>query len=119
MQKPKRSKYNARKTVVDGIRFDSKAEAKRYQELKMLERAGEVKELQLQYIYPLMVPGVGNGGAYERVCVGKYIADFRYRKGPRGLLMVEDVKGVKTAIYRLKKKMVEAQYNITITEVAR
>jgi hypothetical protein len=49
--------------------------------------------------------------------VGHYVADFRYRSGPQGLLVVEDVKGVRTALYRWKKKHVEAQYGIQITEI--
>ena len=65
-----------------------------------------------------MVTGRGHSGLDRGVCVGHYIADFRYREGPRGILRIEDVKGVKTAVYKLKKRMVEAQYGIQITEVA-
>ena len=71
----------------------------------------------MQPEFPLLVPGRGNGGAYERVCLGKYIADFRYRAGRQGLLVVEDVKGFKTPLYRWKKKHVEAQYGITVVEI--
>lgn len=110
-----RAKYGAVPTVIDGIRFASKAEARRYQELKMLEKAGEIKGLELQPKFPLMVPECGSG---FDVRIGHYIADFRYRKGPKGVLVIEDVKGMKTPVYRLKKKMVEAQYGISITEVA-
>ncbi len=111
------SKYKAVETTVDGVTFHSKKEAKRYGELKLLEKAGEVRELQLQPVFPLMVPGRGHGGPYERVYLGNYIADFRYRLGPKGLLVVEDVKGFKTPLYRWKKKHVEAQYGISITEI--
>ena len=114
---PRRSKYGAVPKVVDGIRFHSKREATRYQELRLLEKAGEVKDLELQPEFPLFVPGRGNGGPYERVCLGKYVADFRYRAGRIGLLVIEDVKGVKTPLYRWKKKHVEAQYGIQIREV--
>ena len=110
----KRHKYGAIPTTVDGIRFDSKAEAKRYGELKLLEKAGEIKELQLQPRFELMAPERGSG---FDVRIGDYVADFRYREGPKGLLKIEDVKGVKTALYRWKKKHVEAQYGITITEI--
>lgn len=113
----KRHKYGAVRTEVDGLKFHSKREAKRYQELRLLEKAGEVKELILQPRFPLLVPGRGNGGAYERVHLGDYVADFRYRLGPRGLLMIEDVKGFKTPLYKWKKRHVEAQYGITVTEV--
>jgi hypothetical protein len=110
-------KYKAVPTVVDGIRFASKKEARRYAELKMLEKAGEVKELQLQPRFPLFSPGRGTGGPYAREHICDYVADFRYREGSRGLLVIEDVKGVKTAVYRLKKKWFEAQYGIEIREV--
>src|SRR5262245_222629 len=103
------SKYRAQPTLVDGIRFASKKEAHRYGELKLLEKAVEIRELQLQPRFPLMAPGRGNGGPYERVHIGDYVADFRYREGPRGILRIEDVKGFKTALYRWKKKHAEAQ----------
>lgn len=108
-----RSKYGAKPTTVDGIRFASKAEARRYSELRMLERAGEIVKLELQPKFPLMHAGKK---------LATYIADFRYVvPGYRPLTdreVVEDVKGMKTPVYRLKKKMVEAQYGIEITEVA-
>jgi hypothetical protein len=107
------SKYRAQPTEVDGIRFHSKAEARRYSELKMLEKAGEIKELELQPKFPLCAHPRMNG-AGVKVC--DYVADFRYRKGPRGLLVIEDVKGMKTPVYRLKKKWFQAQYGIEITE---
>ncbi len=111
------SKYGAIKTTIDGIVFASKAEARRYAELRLLEKAGEIKGLELQPKFPIYVARPGSLSRTEKpVCT--YIADFRYRQGPTGILTVEDVKGVKTAIYRLKKKLVEAQYpNVTITEI--
>lgn len=109
-------KYRAVPTVVDGVRFASKAEAARYAELKLLEKAGEVKELELQPKFPLCAhPRIHGAGV--KVC--DYVADFRYRHGPRGVLVIEDVKGMKTPVYRLKKKWFEAQYGIEITEVRR
>ena len=108
----KRHKYGAVRTTVDGIQFASKAEAKRYGELKLLEKAGEIHDLRLQPRFPLHA--ITHSGS-ERV--GDYVADFRYREGPRGILRIEDVKGMKTALYRWKKKHAEAQYNITITEI--
>lgn len=114
-----RHKYGAQPTTVDNIRFASKAEARRYSELKLLEKAGEIRELELQPRFPLLVPARGNGGAYERAHVGDYVADFRYREGPKGLLKIEDVKGFRTELYRWKKKHVEAQYGVTITEIGR
>lgn len=104
------SKYHAQPQMVDGVRFASKKEARRYGELRLLEKAGEVTELQLQPKFPITMNG-------EVVCI--YIADFRYRLGPTGVLMIEDVKSnpTKTPVYRLKKKLVELLYNIRITEV--
>lgn len=110
-----RSKYHAVPTVIDNIRFASKAEARRYQELLLLAKAGEIEHLELQPKFTLTVAGV---------VVGHYIADFRYhlvlvKSGQRiTTQVVEDVKGIKTPLYRLKKKIVEALYPVTITEVA-
>lgn len=112
-----RSKYGAIPTEVDGVRFASKKEARRYGELKLLERAGEIHSLELQPRFPLLVPSRGHGGPWDRAHIGDYVADFRYREGPRGLLRIEDVKGMKTALYRWKKKHVEAQYGIEIREI--
>lgn len=114
------SKYGAEPTVVDGIRFDSKKEAARYAELKLLEKAGEIFGLRLQPEFPLHAHAPG---AARRI--GVYVADFEYvteheTGGPAGTetrLVVEDVKGFKTPLYRWKKKHVEAQYGIEIREV--
>ena len=103
-----RSKYRAQPTVVDGIRFASQAEARRYGHLKMLERAGRIYDLELQPRFPLLV---------NAIKVATYVADFRYRFPGVSVPVVEDVKGVQTPIYRLKKKMLLAQDNIIITEV--
>ena len=106
------TKYRAIKTVVDGITFDSKKEAKRYSELKMMEKAGIIATLRLQPEFKCMVKG-------KKVCT--YKADFEYlmvdEEGPDvqiGYYMVEDVKGFKTPVYRLKKKLVEACYPGTV-----
>ncbi len=103
---PKRHKYNAKKTVVDGITFDSAAEAKRYGELKLLERMGQITFLELQPKYPCIVDG-------KTVCTWR--GDFRYWQNQR--MVVEDVKGVRTPLYKLKKKLVEALYGFEIQEV--
>ena len=116
-ERPKRSKYGAQPTVVDGVRFHSKKEADRYVELKRLEGIGAVSGVELQPAFPLYVWDTVNKTATH---IGKYVADFRYvLHGPSGLLVdvVEDVKGFKTPVYRLKKKMVEAQYGVTIREI--
>ena len=110
-------KYGAKATVVDGIRFASKAEAKRYGELKLLKKAGKVSDLTLQPRFRLSVIGLW-GQAVE---IGAYVADFRYfhygEPDAPGVLVIEDVKGMKTDMYRWKKKHFEAQYGIRITEI--
>lgn len=111
-----RHKYGASPTVVEGVRFASKAEARRYEQLRLLEKVGEIRELELQPKFPLYAPVHGRTNATARV--GEYRADFRYRMGPTGVLVVEDVKGVRTEAYRWKKKHTEIQYGITVTEIS-
>jgi hypothetical protein len=101
-------KYKAVKTEVNGIIFPSKSEAKKYTDLLLEERAGEIAELELQPEFPIEVAGV-------KICV--YKADFRYLVTKTNERVVMDVKGMKTPVYRLKKKLVEAIYGIKITEV--
>ncbi len=103
------SKYRNVKTVVDGITFDSKLEAKRYGELNLLERAGEIKELQLQQKFPLMSVTRQKTVAL----IGHYIADFTYQEN--GDFIVEDTKGLPTPLYKWKKKHFEAGYQLLQT----
>jgi len=103
----KRHKYRAVPTTVDGIRFPSKAEARRYGELKILESAGKITNFQLQPEFPIKING-------KLVCT--YRADFIYFTPQQRV--IEDVKGVRTAVYKLKKKMVEAYYpGVKIVEI--
>ena len=109
------SKYNSRKTVIDGITFDSKKEAKRYIELKNKQEEGEISDLRLQVPFEL-VPSFTieiDGKKRKRRNI-RYIADFVYYED--GQKVVEDVKGRKTDIYKLKKKLFEYKYNVTIKE---
>ena len=99
------SKYNAVKSVVDGIKFDSKKEARRYSQLKLMEKSGAISNLSMQPRFDLIVNG--------EKC-GFYKADFKYIEN--GKEVIEDVKGVLTPVYRLKKKLVKAIYNIDIFE---
>lgn len=111
LSKPKANKYRAKATKVDGIRFASQAEAKRYGELKALEKAKEITGLVLQPKFPLYdVTGF---------CVGHWVGDFSYRCHRRGCEVVEDVKSkaTRTALYRWKKRHFESQYRMQITEV--
>lgn len=104
----KRSKYGSVKTEIDGFVFDSKREAARYSELKLLQAAGEIADLSMQVKYHCSVNG-------KPICT--YIADFEYFTTADLKRHTEDVKGYKTDVYRLKKKLVEAIYNIEIEEV--
>lgn len=109
---PKKQKYGAVKTVVDGITFDSKKEATRYSELKTLEAAGKIQNLELQ---PRFVLRVLVADAPVTMIIGEYRGDFRYTTSG-GAVIVEDVKGFKTPLYRWKKKHVQIQYGIEIKE---
>ena len=103
------SKYNNTKIRVDGRLFDSKAEAARWQELQMLERAGEITELERQVEYELVPKQKG-----ERAV--KYIADFRY-VDHEGKTVVEDTKGVKTPVWIIKRKLMLRVHGIRVREV--
>ena len=98
-------KFNARRTEVDGIVFDSAKEARRYRDLKLLAKAGQIAKLELQPEYPMIVNG-------HKVCA--YRADFRYLEN--GKTVVEDCKGMRTPIYQLKKKLLFACYGIKVCE---
>lgn len=93
------TKYSAQKTTIDGITFDSKAEAARYSQLKLLERAKVIKGLACQPAYRLVVSG-------HEVC--EYRGDFTYYEA--GRLICEDVKGFATPMFRLKRKLFLALY---------
>ena len=103
------TKYNNTKIRVDGRLFDSKAEAARWQELQLLERAGEIAELERQVEYELIPKQKGERSV-------KYIADFRY-KDHEGKTVVEDTKGVKTPVWIIKRKLMLRVHGIRVREV--
>lgn len=103
----KRNKYGAIRTTVDGHNFHSKREAMRYGELKLLERAGRIRTLKLQPRFSLIVEGV-------LICT--YVADFQYDEAPLWDLVVEDVKGVRTSTYKIKRALLLATQGIKILE---
>lgn len=107
------SKYHAKKTVVDGITFDSKREANRYGELKLLERAGAIKGLHRQVRYEL-IPAFDAGGKHYRPT--SYVADFVYTDCKTGEKIVEDCKGYRTDVYRLKAKLFAHKFGVAILE---
>lgn len=109
-----RSKYNAKKTTIDGITFDSKKEAAYYRGLLLRGKAGEIKEFKNQVRFEL-IPKFRKNGVTHRAA--HYVADFVVEYSD-GRTEVIDVKGMRTALYKLKRKMFEFRYpNLSITEV--
>lgn len=109
-----RRKYRNVPTVVDGIRFPSKRQASRYLTLKLREQAGEIVDLVCERPYDLVVNGT-------KVC--RYVADFVYaevvKTRPNAITyepVVEDSKGVRTPVYKLKKKLMRALHGVEILE---
>lgn len=121
----KSSKYGANKIVIDGITFASKKEAKRYQTLVLLKNAGEISDLRMQVKY-VLIPAqrepdhIGPKGGRRP---GKllehevaYYADFVY-KDHEGNTIVEDTKGFRTEVYKIKKKLMLWVHGVRIREV--
>ena len=126
-----RNKYGSKKVIVDGITFDSKKEAHRFQELKLLEKAGEITGLQRQVKY-ILIPvqreetdkiytkGKNKGQKKEGIILERectYIADFTYKDMRSGETIVEDTKGYKTKDYVIKRKLMLFIHGIKIKEV--
>lgn len=119
-----RSKYHSKKITINGITFDSRKEAKRYQELLLLERAGAISDLKRQVEFELIPAqrepdrvgvrgGITKGKTIEHAV--KYIADFTYTEG--GKTVVEDTKGFRTPDYIIKRKLMLYLRGIRIKEV--
>lgn len=122
-----RNKFGNKRVTVDGIRFDSKKEAKFYLFLRECEKKGEISDLQLQVPYEL-IPAIYEDQVIhlktkDKVvtkCVQKavhYVADFVYTETATGIQAVVDTKGYRTEAYKLKKKMMRAFKGINIIEV--
>jgi len=110
-------KYGAEPVEIDGHRFPSKREGRRYGELKMLVQAGEITELELQPKYPLGLPDnpiLLKSRGYPNGRQAAYFADFKYTDTRTGSEVIEDVKGMDTPLSRLKRAIVEAQYSVEI-----
>ena len=122
----KKSKYGAKKTVIDGITFDSVKEAKRYQELMRMQNASLIHDLQMQVKY-VLIPAqrepdrVGaRGGKIQGRLIERevaYIADFVYYDNDLGHEVVEDTKGFRTPEYIIKRKLMLYLKGIRIKEV--
>lgn len=108
------SKYYSKKVIVDNIKFDSKKEANYYLKLKVLERAGIIKDLELQKEYILQDKFKLNNKTIRKIT---YKADFSYISASDDKLHIVDVKGFKTEVYKLKKKLFEYKYGIEIEEI--
>mgnify|MGYP003309414572 CR=1 FL=1 len=98
-------KYGNKKVIIDGIKFESELEGKRYVQLKLLQRAGEISNLRLQVPFLLQDSFRKNGKTYRKI---EYIADFIYDE--KGKTIVEDTKGVKTEVFKMKQKLFEYKY---------
>ena len=124
------NKYGNKKVIVDGVVFDSKREAQRYQQLKLMERAGVICDLKRQVKYELVPAQYINGKCVERAIT--YTSDFEYyvlnplkhktvMADPDaktiGQHVVEDVKGMRTDVYKIKRKLMLYKYGILVTEV--
>ena len=99
------NKYRNKKVIVDDYIFDSIQESRRYKELKLLERAGTITDLELQPKFLLQDTFKKNGKTYRKI---EYIADFQYIEN--GKTIVEDVKGIQTDVFKLKHKIFEKVY---------
>lgn len=99
------NKYRNKKVIVDDYIFDSIQESKRYKELKLLLRAGEISNLELQPHFLLQEAFKKNGRAFRKI---EYIADFKYIEN--GKTVVEDVKGIQTDVFKIKHKLFEKMY---------
>lgn len=118
------SKYGNQKITIDNITFDSTGEGLRYKELKLLAKTGQITDLQLQKKF-VIVPEirepdtVGSRGGVKKgkliQSAAYYVADFVYYD-KNGKLVVEDFKGFKTDLYKLKKKLMKYIYDIDIKE---
>lgn len=105
------SKYRAIKTTVGAVTFDSKAEARRHAELLLLERAGQICGLRRQVAFEL-VPGVKFAGAARARPAIRYTADFVYTE--RDKQVIEDVKGVETPEFRIKRHLLLALHGLEV-----
>jgi len=108
-EKKFRAKYGAKKTTVDGITFDSKLEAERFQQLRLLEKAGEITGLVLQPEFQIL-QGWVHPETGEKTKSRFYIGDFRYIDNATNKMVVEDTKGMETPEFRLKWDLVRSQY---------
>jgi len=109
----RRNKYGARKVVVDGLKFDSMREAKRWLALRQDERNGEISGLERQVKY-VLAPSVKLAGEKKAKAALRYFADFRYLDLMTGATVVEDAKGRQTEAFRIKRHLMKSVHNIDV-----
>lgn len=109
----RRNKFNAVRTEVDGHFFASKKEARVYAQLTLRQKAGEIKDLKCQVKIPLLAYGLE--GRFEQIAT--YIVDFTFYDMKEARLRYVDAKGVKTALFILKAKIVNANYGMEVETV--
>ena len=108
------SKFGNKKTLVDGVWFDSKKEAARYQDLKLLQAAKIIRNLMVQQVFELVPSVVLNGRKRPPV---RYKADFTYFDDTKGgAFVVEDTKGFRTEGYKIKRHLMKAVHGIEVLE---
>ena len=115
----KKSKYANEKTTINGVKFDSKREARRYTELLLLQRAGKVTGITTQVPF-ILAPAVKFTGAAKTTAAIRYYADFVYTDVDRGCIVVEDVKSKATAAlaaFRIKRHLMKSVHDIEIAVV--
>lgn len=118
-----RNKYHNRKVIVDGLKFDSIKEAKRWRELCLLYRAGEIGEVKRQVEF-VLIPAQryrDDSGKIHTERAVKYVADYTYRDARSGKMIIEDVKGYKGgqayAVFKIKKKLMRFIHGLEVREV--
>lgn len=114
---PVRRKYRNQPVTVDGVRFDSQAEAARWLDLQRLQRLGVIRDLQRQVIFTL-APPVKFSAARRATPALRFVADFTYTLAASGERVVEDTKGVRTRAYRLKRHLMKALLGIDVVETS-
>lgn len=112
---PKRPKYGNKKVEIDGQHFDSQAEAARWIELNRLQQRGKITDLRRQVTFEL-VPSVRFFGSTRATPALRYVADFSYTLAATGKPVIEDTKGVLTRVYKIKRHLMKALFNIDILE---
>lgn len=115
--KPKKHKYRAQKVEVDGVTFASKAEGRRYRDLRLMEQGGVIRDLELQPRFPIEVNGEPvklRSAGYPGGRRVSYVGDFAYTDVRTGRRRVEDVKGMDTPLSQLKRALVETIYGVEV-----